>query len=783
MARMDGTARNALGGALGWGSRARAGGRALILTLALSCLAAPPALADAGLGGLRVAAPFTGAELTGIPIPGPAANRGVPADFEMPEVFRNVSRIAALSQRRTLAAIVQDEASRRSLYRAAVLSALAGEELRRLEPRTATASLAPRYLDMAARLTGGLDAAAGWTDAILDGVEIVATQTPDGLPEVQAVPRGPEWLGPVATGLGALALAVHLGQEMQTEAQRHALYAQAAQDAEMIAALHGLARMVNTVRAPDPAMRAGILDALSDVEAASAGELGRASVALAAARAARYEIAGFASGLALSGGAALVVREAMSLHGAVNDFLERALLVAALHNLAARSAPPLQAAIAGQDGGGDVPIVGLAILHSRISAEAAAATHTALWTDRWDNALSLGSIGRGLGMSLREGLDGRDLRTMHRSYVRRLANNHLAALSIALPPEAEEDPPPQWMPAMLYGLNGHRGAVNRAVFSPDGSRIATTGADGTARLFDARNGRHLGILDDRLSLQGGASLDFSADGRRIVTQGVGVVRLWNATSGHLLASAEFPWDTARVAFSPVSDRVILSGRYNAVVLAYPSLNVVHDLRDRYGPSSSGSFLPDGRITLSTHEDGAFRILDPDTADTLQVFGSGLFESSADGRMIATGGRYVDPIARIYDSRTGEQLQSLEGHERFISSLDFSPDGARIVTGSGDGTARVWDIGTGRTLHVLRGRDSEVASAAFSPDGRHIATGGETTAQIWDAETGEEIAYSERPVPRGLRGLTPATTVAFSPTGRQLLIAVFGSNTPVLWSAR
>ncbi len=51
-----------------------------------------------------------------------------------------------------------------------------------------------------------------------------------------------------------------------------------------------------------------------------------------------------------------------------------------------------------------------------------------------------------------------------------------------------------------------------------------------------------------------------------------------------------------------------------------------------------------------------------------------------------------------------------------------PGRTRIVTGSGDGTAKVWDARTGTPLLELKGHTDEVTSVAFSPDGTRIVTG-------------------------------------------------------------
>lgn len=55
----------------------------------------------------------------------------------------------------------------------------------------------------------------------------------------------------------------------------------------------------------------------------------------------------------------------------------------------------------------------------------------------------------------------------------------------------------------------------------------------------------------------------------------------------------------------------------------------------------------------------------------------------------------------------------------MESAAFSPDGARIVTASGDRTARLWDAATGAETAVLRGHQRELSGAAFSSDGECI----------------------------------------------------------------
>jgi WD40 repeat protein len=52
---------------------------------------------------------------------------------------------------------------------------------------------------------------------------------------------------------------------------------------------------------------------------------------------------------------------------------------------------------------------------------------------------------------------------------------------------------------------------------------------------------------------------------------------------------------------------------------------------------------------------------------------------------------------------------------------WSPNGKSLASGSSDGTVKLWDTGTGQELRSLRGREKEVTSVMWSPDGRLLAS--------------------------------------------------------------
>ena len=133
------------------------------------------------------------------------------------------------------------------------------------------------------------------------------------------------------------------------------------------------------------------------------------------------------------------------------------------------------------------------------------------------------------------------------------------------------------------------------------------------------------------------------------------------------------------------------------------------------------------------------------------------EFSPDGTRVATGSG--DGSARVFDAVTGAELARLD-HGGAVRAVVFSPDGTRVATGSGDGSARVFHAVTGAELARLD-HGGPVASVAFSPDGTRVATGsGDASARVFHAATGAELARLDHG--------GPVASVAFRPDGTRVV---------------
>jgi WD40 repeat protein len=109
--------------------------------------------------------------------------------------------------------------------------------------------------------------------------------------------------------------------------------------------------------------------------------------------------------------------------------------------------------------------------------------------------------------------------------------------------------------------------------------------------------------------------------------------------------------------------------------------------------------------------------------------------SPDGMLVASAS-YDSPV-RIYDAKTGQCRQILEGHIQSVTSVAFSHDGVLVASASSDKTIRICDVATGRCCRMLEGYSGSVTSVSFSSDSMLMASAsGDKTVRIWDTPTGQ-----------------------------------------------
>ena len=210
------------------------------------------------------------------------------------------------------------------------------------------------------------------------------------------------------------------------------------------------------------------------------------------------------------------------------------------------------------------------------------------------------------------------------------------------------------------------------------------------------------------------------------------------------------------------------------------------------------FTPDGKRLISVSNDKTIRIWDVQSGEPVRTLRGQMGEGdegklyagalSPDGRWLAVGGMLADnphdgSAIRLMDLQgpADAPVRLLQGHTNVVLSLAFSPDGGRLLSGSGDNTARLWDVESGKALAVLRGHTDHIYAVAFSPDGGRLVTGSDDdTLRLWAAPG--RSGTRARLVAELTGHTDDVSAAAFTPDGNHLLSGSW-DKTIRLWDGR
>jgi WD40 repeat protein len=119
-------------------------------------------------------------------------------------------------------------------------------------------------------------------------------------------------------------------------------------------------------------------------------------------------------------------------------------------------------------------------------------------------------------------------------------------------------------------------------------------------------------------------------------------------------------------------------------------NYAAELHREFGASAGADFSPDSRLLLTVDTDNAARLWDVATGRNLHEFPheEPIHEAvfSQDGRWILTAS--VDSTAVLWDASNGKRLMEFGGYDRSRTTASFSPDSARVATGTAFGQVLV-----------------------------------------------------------------------------------------------
>ncbi|KAF8791075.1 WD repeat, SAM and U-box domain-containing protein 1-like [Argiope bruennichi] len=269
--------------------------------------------------------------------------------------------------------------------------------------------------------------------------------------------------------------------------------------------------------------------------------------------------------------------------------------------------------------------------------------------------------------------------------------------------------------AKFSPLIGHTYGVNCVRFSPFGTLLASCSTDGRVIFWNVQDGQK---LDEIQHLEGppvrvcsfsstSAMFATGGDDEKVVLWDIttkSVIRILEAHEAMISAITFTPDGAFLLSCSTAGDIMLWDARYGHGKYLC-SITNAHDLgilgcdsSPQYEAVSENGFLT-GNYTIATcGNDDFVNIWSVEASATKRISLIIKLEGhtgnvnacrfSYDGSILAsTGG---DRVVFLWNPKTGEALQKLEGHNRYVTCCAFS-NGSLLATGSNDKTVVLWTL--------------------------------------------------------------------------------------------
>lgn len=282
--------------------------------------------------------------------------------------------------------------------------------------------------------------------------------------------------------------------------------------------------------------------------------------------------------------------------------------------------------------------------------------------------------------------------------------------------------------------------LQRLSYSPDGKKLVSAGS-GVLRVWDPTTGKLLRHV--ALDAEWIVDSCFSADGKAVVAHDGKAVRWFDADSGKEVRAC-------KIAVK------LMSNSYAALAPGGAALAVNDE-----GKSLVVYELPSGKLRWGEKSERSW-------------FWPPVF--SPDGKALAAfewNGRPAEKNkVKLFETATGKALREIDSPAGFLSHLTFSPDGKKLLGEVQGGDLFVWDTTSGKELHRIKPPPPGVAALAFTPDGGSVVIGNQwADVLLLDLKT-EEVAARFRTHPTSI-------ALTFTPDGKALAVGT-GSGQISQW---
>ena len=291
------------------------------------------------------------------------------------------------------------------------------------------------------------------------------------------------------------------------------------------------------------------------------------------------------------------------------------------------------------------------------------------------------------------------------------------------------------------------------IFTSNDTQVITGSKEGYIHFFTLSSNWLSEIQERRISNESEVlGLVLHHDGTRLASSGAdGTIRIYDLLSWLPIATLRRPESQTPIrviAYHPTEGALVV-GQDNCVVLWRQK-----DMSSDWTPSihSNHSMLVTGiaycengtQMYTSTYGGDiklwattATQVQEP-PKHTRDITCYAVNQSTS---LLATGSQDTSII--LWNFTTGNYWKTLLGHTADIISLVFSDNGVLLASGSSDYSTRVWDVASSSLLHKLRLHDGYYNILVFSEDNACLTTRIKDKCFVWELKSGEQLERRNR----------------------------------------
>lgn len=264
-----------------------------------------------------------------------------------------------------------------------------------------------------------------------------------------------------------------------------------------------------------------------------------------------------------------------------------------------------------------------------------------------------------------------------------------------------------------FTLKGHRGNITCLAFHPQYTQLVSSSEDTTIKIWDYETGEFERTLKGHTSSV--QHVEFNKAGDLLVSCSSDLtIKIWDMNSFECTKTLHgHDHNVSCAIFSPSGDKIFSCSRDKSI---------------KIWETSTGYCVK----TLTGHDEWVRKII-----------------INEDCSLLASCSQ--DQTAKIWNLVKGEAIKTLRGHTHVIECITFAPFQAYqyisddkkvledkqtryVATGSRDKLIKIWDITTGNCVKELKGHDNWVRSIQFQPEGKYlISCSDDKSIKIWDIE--------------------------------------------------